>query len=1058
MTSRNKYGGSTNFPIANEPEVLDESALTPTPSKDRANVDENTILGARQRRSEKNQLKESISIVLGDEIEQALALIDKFSRNIPDAPSEKKPAALFAVANPKDGLKTVVFNQEIYGGGFGIEFKTNLSKDPKLGNRIFSDVSDPFRYSSGKYWSFDSKNKPIFVNKDFLNLQHIATPYNIFMEEDPSYVSHDATFFIDRTIVGLLPNQSLFSHGPDNDIFDKTLWNAYLNGGSYNGSSFDPIIDTHRTFEDIAFEIFEPSTLAEINILGSSLATRYADIFPTYNFYLKPFEETIVNPLLSENVFPNIYSLLSQIVEGNEETFGDKKSVLHNTLGGTLETVLRKIKKGGGKTGQLVDSGQYFEEWAQKVSSLKESTREQLSNQFKYIGFSIFDLETSLFKDAEQRARQFPLFMGLEFSSDTSTEFAQSLRDSRLSKDLTRHVMKRDVRINEFEKKFEKLKATVFNETSVIGTGPVSDYIARLSSISKDVELNVFDVPSWWLGLEEKEIEPAPKDVIIIGPGLVDPVAFENAKVSGETRVSVEDLKTETVVDKVLPVDAFSNNGDGDDVVTDQDLDKFNTFLNVFVDGELHEETDESRYYTQILRIIFAGKLRKIIKKHFRTYKEMMSGRLAYSEAALYKITKHSVLPTGEAAPVPLQSFYLPNSNTLDVIKFIDTQVKYDKEYIYKISVYQVVIGTRYEYVSLDNEKNQDINFIQTEDPTKLNSLRRRGGAIDPSSQQGLRNGLATFAVLQEPLIKLVEVPYFEFSTRKIVDSFPLPPEIDFIPFKDVATEVAFNLTNQTGLKIEKPIALEDTDLEIFDRAFKNKPDLKDKIFYQADDVSSFFEIFRITKHPKEYSEFKNNKIAKISTALSDTPNVFTSGGTFFDKIKTNKKYYYIFRTIDVHGNISNPSNVYELEMIQNSGVLYPIWRAVPLKEVVVKRKTKNVKKFLRITTAFPQQLLNMEASNITLNESPVAKRDLQLGIADESVWNRKLKIRLTSKETGKKIDLNLKFIYDIKALSFNFTPGASLVGSTPGDSEVIAESFTGALYYFLLESIPILM
>ena len=59
-----------------------------------------------------------------------------------------------------------------------------------------------------------------------------------------------------------------------------------------------------------------------------------------------------------------------------------------------------------------------------------------------------------------------------------------------------------------------------------------------------------------------------------------------------------------------------------------------------------------------------------------------------------------------------------------------------------------------------------------------------------------------------------------------------------------------------------------------------------------------------------------------------------------------------------------------------------------------------------------PQTILNEEASGLVDAESVADVTDVTLGIADESVWNRKFKIRLVSKSTGRKIDFNVKFTH----------------------------------------------
>ena len=42
--------------------------------------------------------------------------------------------------------------------------------------------------------------------------------------------------------------------------------------------------------------------------------------------------------------------------------------------------------------------------------------------------------------------------------------------------------------------------------------------------------------------------------------------------------------------------------------------------------------------------------------------------------------------------------------------------------------------------------------------------------------------------------------------------------------------------------------------------------------------------------------------------------------------------------------------------------------------------------------------------------------KEVPLGLEEEQVWGKKFKIRLTSKNTGKKIDLNISFEHEHEA------------------------------------------
>ena len=65
----------------------------------------------------------------------------------------------------------------------------------------------------------------------------------------------------------------------------------------------------------------------------------------------------------------------------------------------------------------------------------------------------------------------------------------------------------------------------------------------------------------------------------------------------------------------------------------------------------------------------------------------------------------------------------------------------------------------------------------------------------------------------------------------------------------------------------------------------------------------------------------------------------------------------------------------------------------------------------MHIVPAMAQTLVNKEKSGIDDTHTVLGAEPI-LGLPDDSIWGRKFKIRLTSKSTGKKIDLNLQFTH----------------------------------------------
>jgi hypothetical protein len=130
------------------------------------------------------------------------------------------------------------------------------------------------------------------------------------------------------------------------------------------------------------------------------------------------------------------------------------------------------------------------------------------------------------------------------------------------------------------------------------------------------------------------------------------------------------------------------------------------------------------------------------------------------------------------------------------------------------------------------------------------------------------------------------------------------------------------------------------------------------------------------------------------------------TANSFIDVVEPNQKYYYTFRSTDVHGNISNPSSVFEVQIVDDSGAIYPIIRTIPLLNKEIYDTTRSFRKYISITPSVTQTgfVPNQDNTQVTFGEA-----------AD--LWGQKFKIRVTSKKTGKSFDLNVTFNKEEKSL-----------------------------------------
>ena len=170
------------------------------------------------------------------------------------------------------------------------------------------------------------------------------------------------------------------------------------------------------------------------------------------------------------------------------------------------------------------------------------------------------------------------------------------------------------------------------------------------------------------------------------------------------------------------------------------------------------------------------------------------------------------------------------------------------------------------------------------------------------------------------------------------------------------------------------------------------------------------------------YTDFAGNKRASVSTLIPDPDKTIrATSNTYLEALQPNVKYYYTFRTEDFHGNVSNPTIVYEIELVDDAGAVYPIVRTYEFPIHSDKTPSKTMKKMMQIIPKLEQVTANLEENIIDTTEGvpwedPNDPPEIKLGspaVAGDSIWNKRFKIRLTSKKTGKKVDLNVSFESD---------------------------------------------
>ena len=250
-----------------------------------------------------------------------------------------------------------------------------------------------------------------------------------------------------------------------------------------------------------------------------------------------------------------------------------------------------------------------------------------------------------------------------------------------------------------------------------------------------------------------------------------------------------------------------------------------------------------------------------------------------------------------------------------------------------------------------------------------------------------------------------MEVPILS-STGKIFDNPPLQPEVKFFPDVDDRNSIKMFFTTSTGQKDVKPIAFTQEEANEHAQVAINQNRNDGKLTFKTDDAASAFEIYRISKAPVTIQDFSGQLLATVQTSSPTSVPLDGSSATAKVAQVPNQKYYYVFRTVDTHGH--------KIELYNDGGAGYPIIRHYDMASPDPTTTTKAARKIIQIVPRISQAYLNEATSGLMDSNGDIqaagGNTNIKLGTEDESLFGKKFKVRLTSKSTGKKLDLNINF------------------------------------------------
>ena len=366
-------------------------------------------------------------------------------------------------------------------------------------------------------------------------------------------------------------------------------------------------------------------------------------------------------------------------------------------------------------------------------------------------------------------------------------------------------------------------------------------------------------------------------------------------------------------------------------------------------------------------KLMFTGYIRSLSKGNFRSYEEIYNNEECYKEDFVYSIDKFKNVAIGE----PTQRFFIPAIDDVSILN--DTQVKYGQNYVYQCQSHYIIVGNSYEY--------KDLKFW-TEDETEY----------------------ATLKVINTPSIVIVPLDMFDKKIT-VVQPPPVFPQVNFITENNSNNKIDIYLSPTKGEVMQDFIPILSADDKILETLRANLPSATDKVRFRTMPEDGLYEIFKMNNAPENVEDFKNNLLTQIRMPY------LTNDAIYKDTIIPNIKYYYMFRKINSKGVPSNPTAIYQVELLKDADDSKIIVEEYNPPTPVVSQNERKFKSLFQISPAVEHIIFNQEQDYL-FNKSTLKGSidNLKLGIADKSVWGRKFKFRIKSTTSGKIIDYNVTF------------------------------------------------
>tara|TARA_R110000824_G_scaffold46692_7_gene133833 strand:+ start:27671 stop:30451 length:2781 start_codon:yes stop_codon:yes gene_type:complete len=428
---------------------------------------------------------------------------------------------------------------------------------------------------------------------------------------------------------------------------------------------------------------------------------------------------------------------------------------------------------------------------------------------------------------------------------------------------------------------------------------------------------------------------------------------------------------------------------------------------------------------------------------------KVLSDIIAFRIEKIGNVESESGIPGRQ----PIQNFYMFSSEDRSDINFVDTQIKYGEDYTYNTYAYKAVISYRYKYSNFKVSKQigtngnnyclqfydpisgdiTDLEWLAGNEPdTFSNFFNKADSEFATNSEVMSAYKFASETILEiEPVIRIYEIPIYTKDIT-VLDTPPRQIDVSTYQRKDDSQVIGFYARKDSFIKKVYPNTLGNDEAAQKTKYLNSNNMLStEKITEPSVSAIRYVQVYRIDERPKSIQDFNNFLIderdllsKKSAYVAADTEEFFSTTQTastvfYEEKVKTNKTYYYLFRFLNENRVPGEFSQIQEVRLVDDGGYKYITTNSLTEQDLndgsIYENPAISFKKLIQLIPNINQ--VQLDTTNVDFEKESFTQIDnLGVGTAEDKIWNKTYKIRMTSKKTGKKIDLNVT--YNLKSLT----------------------------------------